>query len=304
MTVLTKALPQRPVVRIVHPCGSTVREITQMQKGVEVIANSGCEVRWDEMRAKSSSRDYLSADDERRAEEFIAALREPDCDIVWIAKGGSGSLRILPAILEAAASLPPKVIIGISDACVLLNVISERLGWITWHGPGVTDLGSVGKAQFDFAEAFTVLRGEKNGIQFRTSRSGKTATGILRGGNMTAMASLVGTPFALHCDEPTIWFFEDNGEMPERLDRCYTQMRLSGLMETSAAIWLGDLALPSCHTRTAHEALAEDFDPVPLVNNAPAGHNGKIQLLPIGGRCRLEPSIGCLFAESPWVEPA
>ena len=61
------------------------------------------------------------------------------------------------------------------------------------------------------------------------NRTGK-ASGILRGGNLSLLYALRGTPFDFH-PEGTILFVEDIGERAYHIDRMFQNLRLSGYLE-------------------------------------------------------------------------
>ena len=62
--------------------------------------------------------------------------------------------------------------------------------------------------------------------------------GVLRGGNMTMLSMLLGTPYFLEDEswENTLLFIEDVGEAPYKLDRMLQQFRLSGLLSRKMCI--------------------------------------------------------------------
>src|SRR4029077_14823661 len=65
-----------------------------------------------------------------------------------------------------------------------------------------------------------------------------SATGCLAGGNLAVLSALVGTPFMPHLDD-TILVLEDVNESVYRLDRMFTQLRLSGALDRVAGIAFG-----------------------------------------------------------------
>lgn len=294
------ALPERPTVRVVHPCGSLAPHRAMLEAGLARLEAAGCRVRWDPRRADSCWRGYLAGPDDLRAAELIEALAEPGVDAIWFARGGSGGARIAERVVDAAAGLPPRVVVGFSDATVFLTLLATRLGWTTFHGPVVTSLASP-SIDTDLDGALALLRGLRWTVDFAPS-AGAPIEGRLLGGNLTVLAAAMGTGAAPRAAADAIWLLEDVGEAPYRLDRSFWQLRAGGLLRDARGLWIGDLGLDPLDAEAMHGQLAEDAG-LPTVLGAPAGHRGPLALLPIGGRGRLDPAAGRFEALEPWVEP-
>lgn len=286
-------------MRVVHPSGTLDGHTDVLYAGIERLTEAGCVVRHDESRAAARWRGYLAGTDEARARELVAALTEPGVDVVWLGRGGSGAARITQTVIDALRGQPARALVGFSDATTLLNGLATELGWITFHGPVVTTLGR-GEPSCDLEAALATLRGERSEVALRVGPE-PDAEGVLLGGNLTVMASLAGTPSWPACADP-LWLLEEVGEPPYRIDRCFWQLCSSGALSDAAGVWVGDLGVAACDHAGCVDALREDAGGVPVIEGAPAGHRGEIQLLPIGGRVRLRPREGVLTALAPWVE--
>ena len=246
-------------------------------------------------------RGYLAGDDEARAAELVAGLTEPDVDIVWFARGGSGGARILERVLQQLAGVPPKVVVGFSDGTSLLNALSTRLGWVTFHGPVVTTLGRR-DPQTDLDTALALWRGEREQVCWSPAvGGGDPICGTLVGGNLTVLASLAGTP-ALGRVNDALWLLEEVAEPPYRIDRCFWQPHQTGMLEGARGSWVGALGLAETERRVCLEAIRTDAPQLPVLVGAPAGHRGTLDVLPLGARVRLDPQEGCLQPLEPWVE--
>ena len=64
---------------------------------------------------------------------------------------------------------------------------------------------------------------------------------LLIGGNLTLIATLMGTPYEPNT-RGAILFLEDVGEEPYRIDRMLTQLRLAGKLQQAAGIIIGECA--------------------------------------------------------------
>ena len=299
-----RAVGAHPIVRVVAPSGSLAGHADALEAGVRRLEAAGARVRLDEGRARAQSRGDLAGPDEVRLTELLDALTEPDVDIVWAARGGSGLGRLGPALLSASAlrDAPPKIVVGFSDITTLLEHLTSHLRWTTFHGPVITSLGRPESIAFDHDAALAHLRGELHEVTL-SAPSSVTLEGRLRGGNLTVLASLVGTPLAPRplTPAPELWVLEDVSEAPYRLDRAWTQLLSSGALDSAVAVWLGDLDLEPSVTESVAERLREDLGR-PVLTGAPAGHRGTLSLLPMGARVRLTEGEAALSLLEPVVD--
>jgi muramoyltetrapeptide carboxypeptidase len=118
------------------------------------------------------------------------------------------------------------------------------------------------------------------------------ASGVLVGGNLTQLASLLGTPYASIPREPSILFIEEVGERPYRLDRLMTQLHQAGMFRRVTGVLLG--TFPRCDeggggptARGVLRDLLAQF-PGPVVYGFPSGHTaGPTLTLPFGVEVRM-----------------
>src|SRR6266542_1263830 len=244
--ILPPPLRRGDPVRVVAP--SSPFDPAALEKGIEVLAGRlGLEPR---MRSDlSARRAYLAGDDARRAEEWREAVADPEARAIFCARGGYGAMRILSAVDPAPLLARPKALVGFSDVTAL-HASLNRAGLATVHGPVLTQLGRAPEDAVRHLEALLRQDAPRAGawdvpepgaglVAARTIRPGR-ATGPLLGGTLTILAHLAGTPFAPRLDG-AILLLEDVGEKPYRIDRCLTQLRLSGALDSVAGIAVGQL---------------------------------------------------------------
>jgi len=272
-------------VQVVFPSGSCQHHQDAFFKGIGTLETAGFSVRYNAQRVQESWRDYLSGTDTTRFHELTSALSDPDVDIVWFGRGGSGCNRITPKVIEYAKTIDSKIVVGFSDATSLLNGLAQHLRWTTYHGPVVTTLGR-DDSQTDVSQILQLLRGQKQTIALHPALHDASFAGRLYGGNLTVIASMLGTPYAPVSQPDAIWLLEDVGEAPYRLDRSFRQLVDSGLFDQASAIWLGDF--DQTHQGQEYiERLFRKDAPCPVLNHAPAGHQGPLACLPIGAHVTI-----------------
>lgn len=270
----------------IAPSGCFERE--RFVAGLARLERAGLRVRYqDGVYARHR---YLAGDDSRRTAELAAALADPEAKALWIARGGYGAARLLPAIAPERVSALPRWLVGFSDATVL-HALWARAGLVSLHGPNVTTL----PAWSDEArsELFELLAAPaERTYAGRTLRDGPPARGRLLGGNLTVLASLAGTG-ALPSFEGAILLLEDVDERPYRLDRSLTQLRLAGSLRGIRAVVIGQLT--GCEAPQsdigAHDVLVDALAglDVPIVSDLPFGHEPSARAVLLGTSAELDP---------------
>jgi muramoyltetrapeptide carboxypeptidase len=298
---LPAAIPDQPTVRIVHPSGRLVGHEDALQSGIEVLEAAGCVVRVDADRCNDSWRGYLAGSDDMRIEEFTSALTEDGVDIIWCARGGSGLNRIAQRVIAEARKSPPRCLVGYSDITALLTPLAQHASWLTFHGPVATSLGMI-DPETSICQCLSILRGDIQTIPFNVAPDQTYKhRGRLLGGNLTVLASMLGTPTAPRPEKGAIWLLEDVGEAMYRLDRSFTQLVQAQLFDPSNCIWLGDLGFDSLadHAQIVRQ-ITQDA-PCPVMSSAPAGHRGTLAMLPIGASVTIDFRTGLLTGDHDWV---
>lgn len=247
---------------------------------------------------------FLSGDDEQRAADFNAALRDPSVDAVWCLRGGYGTMRILNEIDWDALAERPRALIGFSDNTAL-HLAMQRLGIVSFHGPhpATAEFNDFARGVFlrvlTSSEPAGLLPFPEGGPRRADTVAGGIAEGPLVGGNLSLVAATLGTPYAIRA-EGAILFLEEVGEAPYRVDRLLTQLRLAGVLDGVAGIAIGGF------TEEPHGA-AEDYVSqedvlrerlgdlgVPVAMGFPFGHVDDNWTLPMGARARLDADAGTL----------
>jgi muramoyltetrapeptide carboxypeptidase len=160
-----------------------------------------------------------------------------------------------------------------------------------------------GESGYDRASLWHGLTGEgapyQSGEDDLLPLADGTAEGVLRGGCLSLLAAVAGTPWALpRRHEPALLFLEDVDEKPYRVDRMLRQLRACGAFEGVAGVVFGDMkgcAPGFDEDYTLEEVLLEALAGlgVPVALGLSSGHTTLPNLtLPLGVRARLECANG------------
>ncbi|WP_426268052.1 S66 peptidase family protein [Sphingomonas sp. LHG3443-2] len=254
---------------------------------------------------------YLAGTDKDRAADLNAAFADRSIRAVMAMRGGWGSQRLLPFLDWATIRANPKLLVGFSDITALHLAIQARASFPTIHGPtagsswskysyaAFRDLAFDGKLPLyrnPIAEQDRLV--QRQG-RTQTLRPGK-ASGKLLGGNLTVLASLVGTPW-LPDFSGAILFLEDTDEAPYRIDRMLTQIGQAGILRRVAGVVFGQCTncKPSDGSTslfTLDEVLAQHLTPlgVPVYTGAMFGHIDNQFSLPVGCRAEIDADAGTI----------
>ena len=276
-------------VALVTPAGP-LRGAQELQTAIDHATSLG----WEPLAAPHvlARHGYLAGTDEQRAQDFNAALRDPNIDGIWCVRGGYGAMRILAALDYDALRRRPRPILGYSDVTALHCAVGARCGVVSYHGP--TARGELTPFSRESLTRAVVEQRDPCGhaADARTLRGGRV-TGRLVGGNLALLAALCGTPFAPDY-EGAILVLEDVGEATYRIDRMLQQLRLAGALDRLAGIAFGQFTESTDALDAPNLPLdvvlrdAADAAGVPAVAGIPLGHVSDQWTIPLGALAELD----------------
>ena len=243
-------------------------------------------------------RGFTAGTVENRLRQLHDLWADPAVAAIVCARGGAGTIQLLPGLDRGLLARNPKVLVGYSDI-TLLHLEMERLGLTSLHGPMVARELADGEEGYDRASLWHALTGEgepyASGPDDLLALADGTAEGVLRGGCLSMLAASLGTPWApRRRDEPALLFLEDIDEKPYRVDRMLRQLRAAGAFEGVRGVVFGDMK--GCAPGIDDDYALEDvllealagLD-VPVAIGLSSGHTPHPNVtLPLGVRARLE----------------
>lgn len=318
----------------IYSPSSAVRDKAAFRRGVARLKALGHEVELDSAALASHMR--FAGDDATRLAAIERAAAS-GADVALISRGGYGLTRLLPQIRYRAVARAIErgtQFVGLSDFTAFQNAVLAQTGAVTWAGPALgEDFGgqveadgspdAIMEACFD-----DLLHGQGEGAGWRlpAPRKPRTAThsvasdqeparakidsstqkwqkeGLLWGGNLSVLVSLIGTPW-LPVVEGGVLFLEDVGEHPYRIERMLTQLLHSGLLARQQAVLLGQFTqyklVPGHDKGFKLDTVAAWLQAqlagrpgrrstrVPVLGGLPFGHVPTKVLLPVGAPVTL-----------------
>lgn len=239
--------------------------------------------------------------DAQRLAAVQRALQQPQ-PIVMATRGGYGLSRILGQIDWRAVADSGKRFVGMSDFTAFNLALLAQTGAVSYTGPtAIADFGGDETDELTTELFGELMRGELELFSFESEDSDAVdGHGVLWGGNLALVCSLLGTPYFPQIDGG-ILFLEDVGEAPYRVERMLTQLWHAGVLNRQMAVVLGRF--------TAYKTGASDngFDmdsvvrwlretvKVPVVTGLPYGHVDVKVSLPVGKEVGLATEDGMAY---------
>lgn len=297
---MTQACFTPPVVKPGDKVGiiSTARKITpqEVHPAMEAFKRWGLTpVKGKNLHARHHQ---FAGTDRQRANDLQEMLDDPQIKAVICARGGYGTARIIDLIDFSSFKNNPKWIAGYSDVTALHSHIHTHLKVETLHAPMPFNFPSDGKETQSIKALKQVLF--NGSIQYSLPNLevagkplNKPLTGILTGGNLSVLYSLIGSPSDIHT-EGKILFLEDLDEYLYHVDRMMLNLRRSGKMQGIKALlvgWMNDMNdNPVPFGKNAREIILENTChlPFPVIFGIPAGHLEPNLTLILGRKIRIE----------------
>lgn len=250
---------------------------------------------------------YLSGPDNRRKKEFVNFWNDNNVDAIFCLRGGYGCLRLIENLDFNLLKTKKKILLGFSDVTILLLALYKKYNLITFHGPllGNNFIKNNLKPYDSQTEEkiWKLLMSPKFKFSYSFKKDAKIinpgkATGKLLGGNLTSICSLLGTDY-LPDFKNSIFFLEDCNEEPYKIDRMFTQLKNAYIFKKVSGIIFS--SFHKCGFKSNKEIINLIKDRVssrkiPILFNAPIGHEKKNYILPIGQRVVLDANSSRLYS--------
>lgn len=278
-------------IGIAAPAG--VFDMPRFERGLAILRDLGYTLCVDERVYAREG--YLAGSDVQRAALLRELFADDAVDVVMCARGGYGSMRLLPLLDWAALARSGKPLVGFSDCSALFSGLYAAGGKNGWHGPVVTQMEDLGDESL---QAFVMALEQGGRLMYVAENACCLREGKVRapffGGNLAVLSHLAGTQYLPDLTGHVL-FLEDVNESLYKIDRMLTQLKLMGVLDTLAGVVLGEFG-DDCDMADICGRLLElleDRD-IPVLGNFPAGHGNNNHLLPLGGTCFLNAAVKSL----------
>ena len=262
-------------VGIISPAGKS--DLTLIEQGQKFIESQGVKATV-YITEPHSEKNYLAGSTADRLDALHNCFKDESIDAVFCTRGGFGSAHLLDHIdweLLQRRNIP---LIGYSDITALHLACLKYRAARPLAGPMSNRLPELASDQVtlkSFARTLDLScklnHPPKKIAQTTVIKSGQACGGIIPL-NLTVAASLCGSKYMIDFSNRII-LLEDINEPLYKIDRCLTQMELSGCFNNCKGIIFGQFT--NCgNTQALHKVFTEVAakSNLPIVKNFPFGH--------------------------------
>jgi muramoyltetrapeptide carboxypeptidase len=287
-----QALKKNDLVALLAPAGFITDEIPVLA-AEQWLASVGLKaIRGSHVLGRKG---VFSGTDRERLFDLQEAIDNPEVKAIWAVRGGYGAMRIMSQLNFKKLKEQPKWLIGFSDITAFHN---------QWQLLGLPSIHGMMPVQFAKSPNDTVagleglrkaLMGEKLEYVLAPNKHNKmgTAEGVLTGGNLTLLQSLMGTPYQVDT-KGKILFIEDVGEYVYRIDRLLYSMKLAGAFEHLKGLIVGGFTDMKENDTPFDKSIPQMILDVtkgkkyPILFDFPAGHFPDNQALILGQKVQMK----------------
>ncbi|MDO9013320.1 MAG: LD-carboxypeptidase [Polynucleobacter sp.] len=311
-------------VQLIAPSGASL-DARSPQAGISWLIGQGVSVLNTECTQRVHQR--FSGTDAERVTELNGLSTLPASTTVMAMRGGYGLHRLLGSIEWQAIHKAVKAglqICGHSDFTAFHLGLLAKTGSISLAGPMLNyDFGRIDENQVVAPDPFMwthfqrAVQKRSLSAQVNTSQqlSGlgsktKTSTGMLWGGNLTILTSLIGTPYfpAEQQYQNGILFLEDVNEHPYRIERMLMQLLDAGILAKQSAIVMGGFSAYRLYDNDRGYSLQAAFElirsrlpsSIPMLTDLPFGHQPNKLTLPVGAIVEIEANDAGYSLQADW----
>lgn len=274
-------------IGLVAPAGNVT--LPAIEPGIELLKKAGYKVV--QGRHLLGKYRHYSGTKAERSHDIQEFLEDPQIKVIYAVRGGAGSALLLDQFDFSNWQKAGKLLVGFSDI--------TALQWGVWGQTGLPSLSGMTmslqlRPENRFLNRFfQILDGQKRELaaadfpqdSLKFPVQGK-AEGLLMGGTLSVITTLLGTRFFPELPE-IILYLEEVNEPLFRVERSLVQLQQAGVTAKVKALILGQFTLKD--KPLAIWPMAADYFPknIPVINAFPYGHQINCCPLPLGVAAQL-----------------
>lgn len=253
----------------------------------------------------NSRADQFAGSDEIRANDLQQFLDDAEIKAIICARGGYGTIRLMDSLNFTGFMNNPKFIAGFSDITVLHAHINDKLGMPTLHATMPFSFHENSDQSIQTLKDLLFGKRTEYLIDPDVLNKHGEAEGVLIGGNLSILYSLLGTRYGFST-VGKILFIEDVDEYLYHIDRMMMSLKLAGKLENIKGLIIGGMNKmrdnPVPFGKTAEEIIDEHCHTlnIPICYGFPAGHLEDNRAMYFGRKVKLQ--VGLKGTYLSWIQ--
>ncbi len=229
----------------------------------------------------------------QKAEDINTMFEDKEVKAIFCVSGGFNSNSTFDYLDYDKIKYSPKIICGFSDSTSILNVIYQKTGLVTFHGPTFKALTSW-QTSYGYEEVIKrfvegVLSLGQADDEYTTIQEG-VARGILVGGNLSLVNEMVTGKYAIDFTDKILFLEELFLETPPALvSNYFYHMKQNGVFDKIKGIWLGNYDGSVSIEQILLDTLEGEYK-FPIIKSNNFGHIDKKTVIPIGTKAKIDTS--------------
>ena len=239
--------------------------------------------------------------DQQKLYDLHEMFLDPAIKAIICLRGGAGASRLLKKINYDLIAANPKIVVGYSDITALSLALFAKTGLISFSGPMLaTELYK--PTPYTEEHFWGMLTSPAYALSLQNHpdhpitclRSGM-AEGVLVGGNLSVLSSMIGTPYMPVLND-SLLFLEDINEPAYRIDRMLSHLDNAGLLAQCKGVLFGQFGNEAENTKAENFRQQNIFNYYseeahidgPVMRGLSYGHIRNLMTIPIGARFKME----------------
>jgi muramoyltetrapeptide carboxypeptidase len=289
---MLKSIIDQPKIGLISPAWAPDKQ--RLNKGIAYLKSHGLKV--EQGRNCREKWGLFAGSIDQRLDDLHAMFADKTITAILCSRGGWGTLKLLDKIDFNQVKKNPKPVIGYSDITSLQLAMWHKARLPSLSGPMVAIEMAEKMTSFTEKHFWGQLENRNHEYHYHLENlsllnkenTKNVFSGLLLGGCLSLVVSLLGTPFCPDFDK-SVLFLEDVGEQPHKIDRALAHLYQAGVFNRINGLILGNFVDCAANYKgRARYPLREIFNSYfqnvsfPVIINFPYGHSRKIFTLPIG----------------------
>lgn len=265
--------------------------LNDIETAVELLKKAGYNILFSKRVFKKDA--VFAGTIEERLASLQDALDNDKSNAILFARGGYGSIHLIDKLDFTTYYKSPKWLIGFSDMTTILMHVQAKYSVQSIHGPMAYNFKELDKKSLK--KLLSCLKGKNESLEIRPNPLNCVgeSTGVLIGGNLSILCSLIGSSSFLKNYNQHILFLEEIDEYLYHIERMLYMLDRAGVLRNLNGLIIGHMTNildnEESFGKTVREIILDLVKKYnyPVAFNIPAGHNSLNNPLVIGSEIQL-----------------